>query len=1849
MRKTLRSLRITICIALSFLSIGQTFAQDVTGELEVSVGDLEPYSYFDDEIIVDPNWILSGGGYVSSESQSSLTYTANVKWNTEGDWLLSLYDDNIFIHSWAVKVIPAVPPAPPASTIDGERCGEGSVQLSATLGNGATDIRWYDASNAYLGTGLTYNTPSITTTTTFYAASYNANSELSSTKVQVIATINPPSVDPPVVTGNARFGPGTLSLTAAGDPGTFSWYRSSGTFLTNGASYSDYEYSSSTPYYVILTPSAGCPSLPTWVDVIIEPMPQLTASRSHVALGPVTLTTGSVYSSYEWKKDGITISGTTNTLEVSESGSYIVTVTKANTEGSGNSSPKVITDGPFENQFAGVNGNYIVTNTVLTSGITSEAQVANLPYTSNAQTVKYLDELGMPKQSIATMASPNFKDIVVQYEYDVYGRQHRNYLPFAHETESNGLLKTDPLPTTDRPFSEAVFEDSPLGRVKQSFGPGNDWYNASKSIQQEYSSNDDGIESIIAWELDGSGMPVRASGPVGYVSNGFYTNNQLAISISKDEHGREVRAYTNKKGQLVLKKIQYAESASLSNPSHWLQNYYIYDKYGNLRYELTPTLSEILANSGLDASQAELDKLAFKYTYDIRDRMITSKAPATGPVVMVYDDWDRVVMTQDANQKAAFQWSYTKYDYLSRPVISGIYTHSSDIDQATMTGNIVTANEAYDGTPGTHGYTNTVFPTTGVEALAVTYYDKYEFPAGTGIPTYESLDLPGQQPATAFDRVVGQVVGSKVKVLGTANTYLWGVTYFDDELRPVQTVAQNHLGGYDRITTATNFVGDVTESKITHTTSSGTTTVSKRYNYDHAGRLKQLYHKVGTGPEILLAEYIYNEKGEMAERNLHIPRPVEGGGSFTHDGGRYAHSITLTEYSGEKKIVASQSITLLPGVHIKATGNNNVHLYLNDNEVQTAAQQASNGLQSVDYAYNVRGWLQGINDSSLPTDPEEADDLFGLSINYNTEASSMANPTLFNGNISAIRWSANLGLGATKERGYTFSYDPVNRLTASSYQEKSSSWSATGSFDENGIAYDPNGNITTLQRRGGLNPVDNLTYTYQDTNSDRLAKVSDSADDAEGFIDGTNTGDDYAYDANGNLLQDLNKNIPANGIEYNHLNLPTKITITDLGYFVFTYDATGRKLRQEFFDPSDVSKWHMDYDGAFLYKNDVLQQIAHEEGRYLPNGEYQYVIADHLGSSRVVFTSEPGYETATASMETSNVSEEQGEFLFYDEAVKVNSSIFDHTNQGGTFYSNRLTGTALERTGLAKSLSVMPGDVIKAEVYAKYLDPNSGNWTTALANLINSIANSTAPAGTFIDGGAAGSTGGVAFPFADDLAKGGETGTAPKAYLNYLIFDRNFDPIGDGFVRLTTDAREYGQDAAHERLAVEFTITQPGYVYVFLSNDNVFLGGDPIETYWDDFSVEHIQSPVVQMQDYYPFGLAYNSYLRENTRQDKFLFQGKERIDTLGIYDFHARLYSGELGRFLSVDPKNQFASGYTGMGNSPMMGVDPDGEFVWFAPIIIGAAINVAINAKKGNIDNFWQGLGYAVVGGAAGALSAGLGAGISAGLAGSGFGAGFATAFSGAGTLAQAGIAGASSGFFSGAAIGAGAGFGSGFINSFGNALVGGERFGNSLGMGIRDGVVGGITGGAVGGLSGGISAIKDGRKFWSGATNDPEFNALMKTAYGKQTFADVEHDTWVLNTEHGAALTADGRPVNGKLDVGWVDEIGDRIDLTGRSIDTPAQVHGHRGIGKFSGRPSGMNGDFGALQNVRADINPNIQSYTIGVRGGGIYRVNSSFMSMKAGQLVISFGTSLAKRGTSLLYGAGLTNYYGLFGMF
>lgn len=180
------------------------------------------------------------------------------------------------------------------------------------------------------------------------------------------------------------------------------------------------------------------------------------------------------------------------------------------------------------------------------------------------------------------------------------------------------------------------------------------------------------------------------------------------------------------------------------------------------------------------------------------------------------------------------------------------------------------------------------------------------------------------------------------------------------------------------------------------------------------------------------------------------------------------------------------------------------------------------------------------------------------------------------------------------------------------------------------LTYDNNGNILTLQRNSIVNTtlgnMDNLTYTYK---GNHLLGVNDASNNTEGFNDNGFTDvvipeqentHEYSYDNNGNMTQDFNKGVEF--IKYNYLNKPYYISFNRSNYITYIYDAAGTKLKKTVhYNGTETST---DYVGDFVYHENTLSFAASEAGRITPQADgsfrNEYIIADHLGNTRTLFT-----------------------------------------------------------------------------------------------------------------------------------------------------------------------------------------------------------------------------------------------------------------------------------------------------------------------------------------------------------------------------------------------------------------------------------------------------------------------------------------------------------------------------------------------------------------------------------------------------------------------------------------------------
>jgi RHS repeat-associated protein len=855
------------------------------------------------------------------------------------------------------------------------------------------------------------------------------------------------------------------------------------------------------------------------------------------------------------------------------------------------------------------------------------------PLSDVKQVTQYYDGLGRPVQTVARQgslesSSGNNYDLVAMTGYDAMGRQNMSYLPYV-ASASDGSYKTDALTaqpayyggstspvsgqgeTGANAHTQINFELSPLNRPVLSMAPGNSWTGSSRGVQSGYYTNL-ATDDVRMWTVTNAALGSWGS----YTMAGAYAAGTLYKNISTDENGHQVVEFKDIEGKVVLKKVGLSatDGGTGSGYTGWLSTYYIYDIMNNLRCVVQPAGVQTLTTNGwsMTATATLLTDQCFRYEYDQRNRMVMKQVPGALPVYMVYDNIDRLIMTQDANMRASSKWLVSVYDNLNRPVKTGLLNDGNGL-----------------ATEITNAYNSVSYPGTasGFEMLTQIHYDDY-----TSLPTNSPSGLTSTFQATwnanfastnlsavpypvmpaknSTYTTVGLATWTQAEVVGTNGaTYLTSVNIYDDKGRLIQVQSQNYSGGIDATSTQYNWSGQplttVRSQQKAGTNAQTTVTVNRTY-YDNLNR------PVKTTKQI--QNTLINSNALSAENNI---------------------SVMQYDNLGELKT--------------KNLGN-----------TKSGTTYTANPLETLGYEYNIRGWLLGVNRAyvrdlstansasgsgeTFTTPPSySAGNYFGFELGYDKSptvgSSSWTGAIQYNGNITGMIWKS---VHDGQIRKYDFSYDNVNRLTASNFtQYTGSSFNQTAgiNYTANNLSYDANGNIMSMNQYGLATltatasvAVDQLTYAYI-TGTNKLQSVSDAANGntpAPGvagylgdyhYASGAGSGAVYTYDNNGNLTSDNNKKISS--ISYNYLNLPQTITVTSKGTITYTYDAMGNKLQKQTIEGGTTTTTL--YGAGTVYINNALQFVLHEEGRIRINSTnngyiFDYFLKDHLGNTRMTIT-----------------------------------------------------------------------------------------------------------------------------------------------------------------------------------------------------------------------------------------------------------------------------------------------------------------------------------------------------------------------------------------------------------------------------------------------------------------------------------------------------------------------------------------------------------------------------------------------------------------------------------------------------
>jgi RHS repeat-associated protein len=896
---------------------------------------------------------------------------------------------------------------------------------------------------------------------------------------------------------------------------------------------------------------------------------------------------------------------------------------------------------------------------------------------------------------------------------------------------------------------------------------------------------------------------------------------------------------------------------------------------------------------------------------------------------------------------------------------------------------------------------------------------------GTGNTTYFTTTYNTSptfaQPITQSQMTQGMITGTNVEVLGLGGVagtqYIPTVNFYDEKGRIIQIQKINYTTGKDITTSQYSWDGKVLSSLISHKYVSAsnpqTHLLSTAITYDATGRMKSISKTINstvngialtapsTNPATIVS-YTYDEMGKLSGKNLGASLETQSlgynvRGWLLNINQAYINGSSSSNYFGlelgydKHNSLAPNNSYITPIFNGNISGTTWKSKGDGINRKYDLNYDNTNRLLSAPYLQNSSGtsWDNGFIDFSVSGLSYDANGNI-LTLNQNGFAQSGKLP------IDQLSYNYVNGNGNSNQLNYV--NDGANVANSTLGDFHFAGGPKTGSSVD--YSYDADGNTTGDNNRA----ISTITY-YSYPNLPQTITT------AKGTIT-------YTYDGLGSKIKKtvVENNVTIPSILVNNVivtNITTNITTTTTYINGFVYKSVS-------YSNSSLSPLN-------TTNTDVLQYLGTEEGRlrFKPaigavamSFVHDYFERDHLGNVRVSITDEvqqdiyPAATGETTSQLVGGASNtaQNYEALYYS----FSPSDFVPTSSLGSWYTNMVASSQIlnengggipvnndpysytsspsqqvfqvggntannpsgHNFGLGITLKVMAGDNIN--ILGVGFWHNIGNLpggqypvSAVLASLLGSFGGSAAVTSTFshsaLDGSAfnssaTGPTGSLVSPLLNNTPI--QSGTqAPYAGINYIIFDDQFRPVVVGFlpVGTTTDAETiYNQSVS---------IPKNGYIYVYVSNQS------PINVYFDNLQVVQTRGPLLEEAHYYPSGLlmAGISDRAWNKLPNYFHYQGKEIQnqewnDGSGLeeYDFDARFYDQQLGRWNTQDPAGQYSSSYLAMGNNWENNIDQNGKKANFWGSVgawlslgpagyIGASIESGGHFDAGNWNSGW------------------------------------------------------------------------------------------------------------------------------------------------------------------------------------------------------------------------------------------------------------------------------------------------------
>ncbi|WP_221659855.1 DUF6443 domain-containing protein [Bacteroides salyersiae] len=772
-------------------------------------------------------------------------------------------------------------------------------------------------------------------------------------------------------------------------------------------------------------------------------------------------------------------------------------------------------------------------------------------------TIGYFDGLGRPVQTVAQGITPQANDLVAIQEYDAAGRLSHEWLPVSMAGTAGSYRSPEIVKNESAPFyngdayayTRTYYDSSPLKRIVKKVGPGDDWHTNDKTQKTDYLTNTaTGDLAVPYFTVEGNRLK----------RTGFYPAGALTVTVSKDEDDVTYYDFIDNEG----KRIRYKNVD------------YVYDDMGHLRYVLTPFFWNIYgynikADGFYDVTpDSGLYKACYVYTYDKRGNCIAKKLPGIEPIYYVYDKADRLILVQTPNQRSRKEWSFTKYDVFSRPILSGTTIINNKTHVQLQNEYAATVSKEYlsGGASSSLGYTNETMPKENLTILKADYYDNYAFKSAINLNTQMDFQLQTDFLSSYYALPVGQHTGSIVRTFDTSSVNnVRSVFYYDQKGLLIQQRSNNLVGGYDAYYTSYNFAGEPNEVLHTHS-SSYVSSLTERYSYtyDHGGRLRETTHSLNGGAARIIALNDYDELGRLSKKTLPDNSDIITYGynirnwlnqiqsTYYKQTNNYGYWVRKPEsyYNGNPSCI-SYSTTYKDPVTQQLKQTDEVHMKCSYGQ---DCLVSANSVEILGKNFSLTGKMK----ESGGSDPNGM-----MTRTYNKQEEDY---------LLLSSW--NYGLDYIYEGGY----NDVSSLPIQ-FTTKYPDTTPTFFYDANGNLYkDLNRNITNIDYNL-LNLPNSIT-----------------------FENGSNIC--YRYDADG----------------VKHRADYTTVFNEVLVPIGFPSPASSASLSIQH---------HTDYCDNLIYEDNVLKKIRIDGGyiNYNPstnNGEYCYYIQDHIGNNRVILSETRG-------------------------------------------------------------------------------------------------------------------------------------------------------------------------------------------------------------------------------------------------------------------------------------------------------------------------------------------------------------------------------------------------------------------------------------------------------------------------------------------------------------------------------------------------------------------------------------------------------------------------------------------------